>query len=75
LHTAPYEELRSYLSEEDVRENLTYNQYRKLKERLEEEELLREGSLEELIAAYKENKDPRYKAKILLLMKKVHETQ
>ena len=75
LHTAPYEELRSYLSEEDARENLTYNQYRKLKERLEEEELLREGSLEELISAYKRNKDPRYKSKIMLLMKKVHETQ
>ncbi len=75
LHTASYEELRSYLAEENVRENLTYNQYRKLKEKLEEEELLREGSLEELIAAYKQNKDPRYKAKILLLMKKVHETQ
>ena len=78
LRSASYGELNSYLSDEDARNDLTYNQYNTLQKRrnvLKEEKLLRDGSLEELIAAYKKNKDPRYKTKILLLMKKVQENK
>lgn len=69
LHDAPYEELNSYISSGNAQKELTYNQYRNLKEKFYGEKLLREGSLEELIAAYKKNKDPRFKSKIMLLMK------
>jgi len=78
LRYASYGELNHYLSDGDARNDLTYNQYNTLQKRrnvLKEEKLLRDGSLEELIAAYKENKDPRYKTKIMLLMKKVQENK
>ena len=78
LRSASYDELNSYLSDGDASNDLTYNQYNTLQKRrnvLKEEKLLRDGSLEELIAAYKKNKDPRYKTKILLLMKKVQENK
>lgn len=75
LKSASHNELNTYLSKDESRDDLTYNQYNKLKEKLKEEKLLQEGSLEEVIAAYKKNKDPRYKAKSLELMKKVHENK
>ncbi len=75
LKRASYDELNTYLSRGGARDHLTYNQYNKLKARLKEEKLLQDGSLEELIAAYKKNKDPRYKTRILLLMKKVQESK
>ncbi|WP_295421055.1 hypothetical protein [Sulfurovum sp.] len=78
LRYASYDELHSYLSSGDARNDLTYNQYNTLQKRrttLREEKLLRDGSLEELIEAYKKNKDPRYKARILMLMKKAQENK
>jgi len=73
LGRASYNELNTYLSKSESREDLTYNQYNTLKEKLKEEKLLVDGSLEEVIAAYKKNKDPRYKTRSLELMKDVQE--
>jgi len=75
LEKASYNELNTYLSENEARDDLTYNQYNALKEKLKDEKLLQEGSLEEVIAAYKKNKDPRYKTRSLLLMKKAQESK
>jgi hypothetical protein len=78
LKNASYPELYSYLYQGDARNDLSYNQYATLQKRiatLKEENLLQEGSLEELITAYKSNKNPRYKSKILLLMKKAQENK
>jgi hypothetical protein len=72
LHTASFYELQNYLSTSSARNQLTYQQYNTLKAHynyMKEEKLLREGSLEELIAAYKKNNDPKYKAKILTRIK------
>ena len=71
--SASYEELNTYLSKNESRDHLTYNQYNTLKDKLKEEKLLQDGSLEEVIAAYKKNKDPRYKTRSLQLLKKVQE--
>ncbi len=75
LKSASYEELNTYLSKGESREQLTYNQYNQLKEKQKEEKLLQSGSLEEVIAAYKKNKDPRFKTRSLELMKKVQESK
>jgi len=69
---ASYHELDAYLAKKDVRDNLSFNQYTQLKQRhakLEEEKVLQNGSLEELISLYKTNKNPKYKKRILVLMK------
>ena len=71
---ASYGELDSYLTESTAKSTLSFNQYRQLKQRhatLKEEKLLHEGSLEELISAYKVTKKPNYKKRILELMKEV----
>ena len=75
LEKASYDELNTYLSRAETREQLTYNQYNRLKERRKEEKLLQDGSLEEVIAAYKKNNDPRYKIRSLELMKKAQENK
>jgi len=75
LERASYNELNTYLSRGGAIDHLTYNQYNKLKDKLKEEKLLEDGSLEEVIAAYKKNKDPRYKTRSLLLMKKAQENK
>ena len=75
LKSASYDELNTYLSQSGPREHLTYNQYHILKEKLKEEKILYDGSLEEVIAAYSKNKDPRYKARSLQLMKKAQESK
>ena len=75
LESATQNELDIYLSEGGAQDHLTYNQYHTLKTKLKKEELLQDGSLEDLITAYKKDKDPRYKTKILLLMKKEHESK
>ncbi len=75
LKSASYNELNTYLSKNGTREHLTYNQYNTLNEKLKEEKILRDGSLEEVLAAYKKNNDPRYKEKILVLMKKAQENK
>ena len=75
LNKASFNELDTYLSKGSARDDLTYNQYRKLREKRDEEKLLEDGSLEELLAAYKKNNDPRFKTRILLLMKKTQARQ
>ncbi len=78
LHNASYNELNSYISSGKAKNNLRYYQYNQLIERrtqLKEKKLLQTGSLEDLIAAYKKNKKPQYKARILTLMKKAQESK
>jgi tetratricopeptide (TPR) repeat protein len=75
LKSASYNELNTYLSKGGAKDHLTYNEYNKLKEKLKEEKLLQDGSLEEVISAYKKNKDPRYKTRSLELMKKAQENK
>ena len=72
LENAPLNELCTYISKNTTKDSLTYSQYSALKQRealLQEEKFLSEGSLEELITAYKVNKSPKYKERIMLLMK------
>lgn len=69
---ASYDELDSYLAERTIKSALSFNQYRQLEQRhaaLKEEKFLNEGSLEAIISAYKVNKKPNYKKRILELMK------
>ncbi len=42
---------------------------------LTEEKLFNQGSLEELIAAYKVNKNPKYKKRIMKLMKETQKNK
>jgi len=73
---ASYHELDTYLSKKETRDALSFNQYTQLKQRhskLHEEQVLNQGSLEELISLYKTNKNPKYKNRILELMKKAQE--
>ena len=76
LTDASFDELSDYMSQGSTRDSLSYQQYAMLKGRkicLKEEKLLNEGSLEDLIAAYKTNKDPAYKERIMSLMKDTQE--
>ncbi len=71
---ASFTELDNYLNDKTTKDALSFNQYTQLKQRhaiLNEAKILKEGSLEELISIYKINKDPKYKKRILQLMKKV----
>ena len=75
---ASYEELESYLSGEESKYALSYKERKVLQARrksLRGEWLLKHGSLEELISAYKSNGDPRYKARIMILMKRAQERE
>jgi len=72
LGKASLDELRTYIAQSATKSTLSNRQYTLLKQReasLKEEELFNQGSLEELIAAYKINKDPKYKKHIMTLMK------
>lgn len=72
LNDASFEELSDYIAHKDTKASLSYQEYTMLKGRqtyLHEEKLLNEGSLEELIAAYKINNNPKYKKRIMSLMK------
>jgi len=72
MRQASLEKLSSYLSKPSTAQTLSYLQYNNLIKRkisLREEKILREGSLEELIEAYKKNKNIKYKERIMLLMK------
>jgi hypothetical protein len=76
MQEASYHELDTYLAKKDTKNTLSFNQYTQLKQRhatLREEQLIKEGSLEELISLYKTNKNPKYKKRILELMKKAQE--
>ncbi|UPT77383.1 hypothetical protein MN086_10050 [Sulfurovum sp. XGS-02] len=78
LYEAPLDTLSAYLSQKETRGALSNHQYSMLKRRkksLQEEKLFNEGSLEDLIAAYKINKDPNYKKRILLLIKEKQENK
>lgn len=77
LHESSLDELSAYLSQRCTRDTLSYQQYNMLKQRktvLEEEKLFNEGSLEDLIAAYKINKNPKYKERIMTIMKERQES-
>ncbi len=76
LSDASYYELNNYLSTSEARSTLSYNQYNTLEKRsrqLYEKKLLESGSLEELITAYKKNKNPQYKAKIMSRIKEIQQ--
>jgi len=78
LNYASYDELNNYLSTSDAESVLSSSQYNNLTERndrLKEKNLLQNGSLEELITAYKKNKDPRYKSKIMQRIKEIQQSQ
>ena len=78
LQSASYNELRRYLVKPETSASLSYGQYKTLQKHLavlKEEKLLNSGSLEELIAAYKVNHNPKYKALIMLLIKDKQEDQ
>ncbi|GIU01059.1 hypothetical protein TSL6_15650 [Sulfurovum sp. TSL6] len=78
LNEASLDALSAYIVQKDTRASLTYRQYKMLKRRkksLQEEKLFNEGSLEDLIAAYKINKNPKYKKRIMSLMKDQQENQ
>jgi hypothetical protein len=78
LNEASLDALSAYLAQKDTRASLSYHEYTMLKRRkksLQEEKLFNEGSLEDLIAAYKINKNPKYKKRILSLMKDQQENQ
>ena len=69
---ASYYELDNYLTDSVSKDKLSFNQYTQLNKRhakLKEAKILKEGSLEELISLYKTNKNPKYKSRILELMK------
>ncbi|MBA1420467.1 MAG: hypothetical protein FAF03_06315 [Epsilonproteobacteria bacterium] len=73
---ASYHELESYLNDNKTKNSLTFNQYTQLTQRyttLKDEKMLKDGSLEELISSYKTNKNPRYKKRILELMKEAQQ--
>ena len=78
LHRAPVNELQRYLAKTNTKFSLTHNEYQALQShftKMKEETLLNEGSLEELIEAYKVNKDLKYKKRIMMLMKETQEKQ
>ena len=69
---ASYYELDNYLTDNASKDKLSFNQYTQLNKRhaqLKEAKVLKEGTLEELISLYKTNKNPKYKSRILELMK------
>ncbi len=72
LYRAPVNELERYLGKSKTKAALSQPEYKVLNTHLadiQEEELLSEGTLEELISKYKVNKDPKYKKRIMTLMK------
>jgi len=74
LKKASSHELDRYLSGSEAKKTLSYEQYNTLKRRnnyLKEKKLLENGSLEELITAYKKNKNPKYKSKIMQRIKEI----
>ena len=72
LNQASEPELRNYLLKETSKQSLSASKYLALqqrKRRIEEKRLLKEGTLDELISAYKRNNKPEFKQRILSLMK------
>ncbi len=78
LEEASLDELQNYIAQSATKNRLSSRQYTMLKRRetsLREEKLFNQGSLEELIAAYKVNKDPTYKKRIMTLIKDTQDKQ
>lgn len=78
LKEAALDELVSYILENATRDRLSNRQYTMLIRKetlLREEKLFNQGSLEELISAYKVNKNPKYKKRIMALIKETKKTQ
>jgi len=78
LKSASYYELNNFLSTSDAKINLDTIQYNHLKTRnnqLKEKNLLENGSLEELIEAYKKDKSPKYKKKIMERIKEIQQNR
>lgn len=76
LNDASIEELTHYMDAKATKTSLSYTQYTQLIAKLDtlkEEKLLHDGTLEELIATYKVNKNPKYKQRIMTLMKEKQE--
>jgi len=72
LNNASLSELHTYLSKHTTKKSLSTSKYLALKQKktnMGDKEILKEGTLEELIAAYKRNKNPKFKQRILSLMK------
>jgi len=72
LKHATLNELSTYISNKTTKNSLSYTQYNMLNRRkvvLEGKRLFKHGSVEELISAYKVNKNPKYKQRIMSLMK------
>jgi len=72
LNNASLSELHTYLSKHTTKKSLSTSKYSALRLReksMEEKKLLKTGTLEELIAAYKRNHKPKFKQRILSLMK------
>lgn len=78
LQYASLYELSNYLDDPKSHQDLSISQHHMLKHRLtnlKEEQLIQEGSLEALIAAYKKDKNPKFKQRILQLLKKKQEEE
>jgi len=72
LHKASMQELKQCLTDPTQTRSLSDGEFLLLRHRLEkmqQEDLLRHGSIEALIKAYKTNKDPRFKQRIFEMMK------
>lgn len=72
LHSASEKELLRYLNSAKSQKNLSFSQYDTLKTRLEQlkqKRLLKDGSPEELIEIYIRDKNPKYKKRIIELLK------
>lgn len=72
INTKSYSKLHTFIKTKEAKENLSYAQLSRLKyleAKLKEEELLKNGTIEELIAEYKKTNNPRYKSRSMELMK------
>ena len=72
LHYASIPELKNYINDPRKMNSINASQRNLLKKRLsslEKEDMLKNGSLEELIEYYKKNKDPKVKKQIMELIK------
>ena len=71
-----YAKLHKFLHSNEAKESLSYAEFSRLsfrESKLREQELLANGTIEELIAEYKKTNNPRYKKKAMELMKKAHQ--
>jgi len=67
-----YTKLHKFLHSKKAKESLSYAEFSRLtykEAKLREDELLKHGSIEELIAEYKRTNNPRYKQKAMQLIK------